>query len=183
MRWQDIDKQVCSVARALAIVGDRWTLLVLRDAFLGTRRFEDFQRQLGVSRHRLADRLNKLVSHGLLLKVKYQERPARFEYRLTPKGVDIYPVLVTLAQWGDQWCDDGNGAPVQYLHRSCGNKTRALLTCSECGDALLPQEVAPVPGPGLKAAVAAGTGMYVESQGGGEMVDSLPPLLRTALPG
>ena len=179
MRWEEIDQQICSVARALAVVGDRWTLLVIRDAFLGIRRFEDFRRNLGISRHRLADRLGKLVANGVLLKVRYQDKPARYEYRLTPRGVDLYPVLLTLAQWGNQWCDDGNGPPVEYLHRSCGEKTHALLTCSECGEPLLPQQVTPVPGPGLETALAeggAGINPAVVGEATGEAF--LPPMLR-----
>lgn len=181
MRWEDIDQQVCSVARTLSVVGDRWTLLVVRDAFLGTRRFEEFRRQLGISRHRLSDRLNKLVREGVLLKVRYQERPTRYEYRLTPKGVDLYPVMVTIAQWGNHWCDDGNGAPLEYLHRKCGKKTHAILSCSECGDELRPREVAPRVGPGLKAALESGKGMYPEPSEGAQTKDLLPPLLRNSI--
>src|SRR5438093_10546705 len=92
MRWRDIGDLTCSVARALSVVGDRWTLLILRDAFLGVRRFEDLQADLGTTRHRLADRLRKLVEHGVLERVRYAERPPRFEYRLTAKGRDLSPV-------------------------------------------------------------------------------------------
>src|SRR5207249_8142736 len=105
MRWQDIGDMTCSVARALSVVGDRWTLLVLRDAFLGVRRFEDFHTDLGTTRHRLADRLRKLVDHGVLERVPYADRPRRFEYRLTEKGRDLYPVVVSLTRWGDRWID------------------------------------------------------------------------------
>src|SRR5437773_8264663 len=103
MRWRDIGDLPCSVARALSVVGDRWTLLVLRDAFLGIRRFEDFHADLGTSRHRLADRLHKLVEHGVLARVPYAERPRRFEYRLTEKGLDLYPVVVSLTPRADRW--------------------------------------------------------------------------------
>ena len=96
MRRDEIGEVPCSVARTLSVIGDRWTLLVLRDAFLRTRRFEDFQRQLGVTRHLLADRLKKLVAEDILLKVRYQEKPARCEYRLTRKGRDLHPVIVSL---------------------------------------------------------------------------------------
>src|SRR5262245_9027633 len=101
MRWREIGGMTCSVARALSIVGDRWTLLILRDAFLRTRRFEDFQASLNLTRHRLADRLRKLVDAGVLERVRYQERPSRYEYRLTEKGRDLYPVIVSLVRWGD----------------------------------------------------------------------------------
>ena len=86
MRWDDIDKQVCSVARSLSVVGERWTMLIIRDAFLGTRRFDQFQSNLGITRHRLSERLGKLVDAGVLVKVPYNDRPLRYEYRLTRKG-------------------------------------------------------------------------------------------------
>ena len=177
MRWDDIDQQVCSVARALAVVGDRWTLLILRDAFLGTRRFADFQRKLGVSRHRLSERLTKLVEQGVLKKVPYQERPPRHDYRLTEKGVALYPVLMTLSQWGTDWCDDGHGAPVEYLHDSCGHKAQPVLACSECGDEMSPWDVTPQVGPGLRAAMVRGEGMFATDNG--ESPGGLPPVLRS----
>src|SRR5215468_6701997 len=99
MRWADVGDLSCSVARTLSVVGDRWTLLVLRDAFLGIRRFESFQ-AVGLSRHRLADRLRRLVGAGVLERVRYQERSPRYEYRLTEKGRDLYPVIVSLLHWG-----------------------------------------------------------------------------------
>ena len=89
MRWDDIGQQVCSVARALSVVGERWTLLILRDAFMGTRRFEQFQTRLGITRHRLSERLGKLVEEGVLMKVRYSDKPPRFEYRLTRKGLAL----------------------------------------------------------------------------------------------
>jgi DNA-binding HxlR family transcriptional regulator len=179
MRWQDIDQQVCSVARSLAVVGDRWTLLILRDVFLGTRRFEDFRRQLGISRHRLSDRLKKLVAGGVLTRVRYQEKPERFEYRLTTKGLGLYPVMITLAQWGTEWCGDDNGAPVEYLHNTCGHKTHAQLCCSECGSQLEPHDVTPMIGPGLAAALAQGDGMFTEMPDNADIADRLPPYLQS----
>ena len=172
MRWEDIDQQVCAVARSLAVVGDRWTLLILRDAFLGTRRFDDFQRQSGMSRHRLSDRLTRLVEDGVFRKEPYQQRPLRHEYRLTRKGLALYPVMMMLARWGDDWADDGNGAPVEYLHRNCGQVMRPEMSCSECGERLQPGEVAAVIGPGLEAALDAGAGMYNHDK-----APPLPPFL------
>ena len=100
MKWEEIDQQACSVARALSVLGERWTLLIVRDAFRGTRRFDEFQRSLGVTRHRLAERLRKLVDEGVLTRVAYMDRPTRYEYRLTRKGLALYPVLLTLSHWG-----------------------------------------------------------------------------------
>ncbi|NQX87500.1 MAG: helix-turn-helix transcriptional regulator [Halioglobus sp.] len=150
MRWDDIDKQVCSVARALSVVGERWTMLILRDAFFGTRRFDQFQSNLGITRHRLSERLGKLVEQGVLVKVPYHDRPVRYEYRLTRKGLGLYPVLMSLAVWGDEWMDNGEGAPLEWVHQTCGHKTTPTLTCSECGEALRPEEVKPQLGPALK---------------------------------
>ncbi|MEH6568657.1 MAG: helix-turn-helix domain-containing protein [Halioglobus sp.] len=149
MRWDEIGEQTCSVARALSVVGERWTLLILRDAFLGTRRFEQFQHHLGITRHRLSERLGKLVEHGVLVKVAYQDRPVRFDYRLTRKGLALYPVMMSLGRWGDDWMDGGEGAPLEYVHQNCGKPTQAQITCSECGEALRPQEVETRLGPAL----------------------------------
>ena len=149
MRWRDIGGLPCSVARALSVVGDRWTLLILRDAFLGMRRFEDFQRDLGTTRHRLAERLRTLVAHGILERVRYQDRPPRFEYRLTEKGRDLYPVVVSLTRWGDRWMTDRQGPPVELIHRVCGKTTMPALACPECGAAVAARDMIARPGPGF----------------------------------
>jgi DNA-binding HxlR family transcriptional regulator len=174
MRWDEIDQQVCSVARALSVVGERWTLLILRDAFLGTRRFDKFQSNLGITRHRLSERLGKLVDHGVLVKVPYHERPLRHEYRLTRKGLGLYPVLMSLARWGDEWMDQGEGAPLEYIHQKCGKKTTPVLTCGACGDALRPEEVTPTLGPALMALAA-----QLEREGA--LPEDIPPLLRRSM--
>src|SRR6201985_378573 len=101
MRWSNLDKEACSVARTVSVIGDRWTLLILRDCFLRVRRFEAFQARLGITRHLLAARLKKLVEAGVLKKVPYQDRPARYEYVLTPKGLDLHPVIMGIVHWGD----------------------------------------------------------------------------------
>ena len=126
----------CSIARTLEVVGERWSLLILRDAFYGVRRFDDFQQELGVARNILTDRLNKLVGHGVLEKSQYEERPPRFEYRLTEKGRDLLPVLLTMMRWGDRWAMTGDAPPVTLTHTTCGNDTHAILTCASCGEEL-----------------------------------------------
>ena len=141
MRWQDIDQQPCSLARSLAIIGDNWTLLVLRDCFLGVRRFDDFQQRLGVTRHVLSDRLRKLADGGGLEKVAYQERPLRHEYRLTPMGRDLYPVIAHLAQWGDKYLAGDAGPPLVRVHRQCGEPLEAKLQCGHCGDSVEAQDI------------------------------------------
>ncbi len=150
MRWGEIGGMTCSVARALSIVGDRWTLLILRDAFLRTRRFEDFQASLRLTRHRLADRLKKLVDAGVLERVRYQDRPPRYEYRLTEKGRDLYPVIVSLVRWGDRWMAGADGPPIELIHRSCGHQITPTLTCPDCGQAISARDMQPQLGPALR---------------------------------
>lgn len=143
MRWQEIGGIRCSIARTLSVIGDRWTLLVLRDCFLGAHRFEAFQASLGLSPHLLSVRLGKLVEHGILARRPYQERPLRHEYRLTEKGRDLYPVIVSLLRWGDRWMAEGEAPPVELVHRACGHRTTPTLACSECGESLDPRGVEP----------------------------------------
>jgi len=131
----------CSIARTLSIVGDRWTLLVLRDCFLGARRFDQFSESLGVSPHLLSTRLAKLVEAGVLERRPYQEKPARYEYRLSEKGRDLYPVIAGLVRWGDRWMADAEGPPVTLVHRDCGHATTPTLVCSECGEGIDPRNI------------------------------------------
>jgi DNA-binding HxlR family transcriptional regulator len=136
MKWTELDRETCSLARALAVVGDRWTLLILRDAFLGVRRFEGFERSLKISRRMLADRLAGLVAEGLLEQRLYQERPPRHEYRLTEKGLALYPALLALVHWGDDWYAGEAGPPLRHRHRACDRHFHMVATCSACGEAL-----------------------------------------------
>ena len=142
----------CSVAAALEILGEWWTLLVLRDAFLGVRRFEDFQRRLGIARNVLTTRLQTLVAHGVLERRRYQERPERFEYRLTDKGLDLYPVLLSLMEWGDRWTGPEAGPPLVVVHRACGYESAPRLVCDHCGEPVAARDMQPVTGPGWNAA-------------------------------
>lgn len=151
MRWEELDREACSVARALSVVGDRWTLMILRECFLGTRRFEAFEARLRIARHVLADRLKKLHEANVLTKVAYQERPRREEYRLTEIGRDLYPVMVTLAQWGDKYMAP-DGPPLLRVHDTCGHVMTAHLTCGECGEQVHPGHVTVKPGPGASLA-------------------------------
>jgi DNA-binding HxlR family transcriptional regulator len=146
------ETQNCSIARALEVVGDRWTLLVIRTAFEGVRRFDDFAEQLGMARNVLADRLNRLCDEGLLRKHRYQERPDRYEYRLTRKGVELWPAMMILLKWGDRYYA-AEGPPLVIHHRGCDGTLTDRLTCDSCGAALGPTDVEPRPGPGARAAV------------------------------
>jgi DNA-binding HxlR family transcriptional regulator len=141
VRWGEIRGLPCSVARTLSVIGDRWTLLILRDCFMRSRRFEEFQRSLGVTRHVLSDRLRKLVDAGILEKVRYQEKPARDEYRLTEKGLDLYPVMVSLLRWGDRWMAGERGAPLTLVHKACGQRMHPALVCPECGEPVGPRDL------------------------------------------
>lgn len=142
----------CSIARTLEIVGEWWTPLILREAFLGTRRFEDFQRNLGVARNVLTSRLQGLVSHGILERSRYQEHPERHEYRLTERGLELFPILAALMRWGDHWAGDGGEAPMVLVHEPCGHDAQARLVCSHCGGEVTAQTVRPEPRPGTRQA-------------------------------
>lgn len=144
MRWTDIADTRCSIARALSVVGDRWTLLVLREAFLGTTRFEDYRTRTGAARHLVAERLAHLVEHGVLERVSYSDRPPRFEYRPTPKGHDLYPVIVGLMAWGDRWMAHEDGASMTVVHEPCGAEVTTELHCGSCEGEIQVADVRPV---------------------------------------
>lgn len=149
MRWNDIGNEICSVSRALSVVGDRWSLLIIRSAFLKARRFSDFQSDIGLTKHRLSDRLNKLVEEGVFEKVLYQQKPARYEYVLTPKGLDLYPLILSLVHWGDRWMAGEEGAPIEHIHKNCGQRIKPSYYCPECQDSIRPQDMRVVAGPAL----------------------------------
>lgn len=146
----DLSAFECSVARTLEVVGDKWTLLILRDAFYGVRRFEDFTRDLGIARNVLTDRLGRLVDEGVLEKRQYEEHPPRFEYVLTPKGRDLLPVILTMMRWGNDWEQDAD--PPAHLYHD-GHRTDAVISCRECGDALTPHNIRVEPLPPVVAEV------------------------------
>jgi DNA-binding HxlR family transcriptional regulator len=137
----DFSTMECSVARTLDVIGDKWSLLILRDAFYGVRRFDDFREDLGVARNVLADRLQKLVATGIFERRQYEERPPRFEYRLTEKGRALLPVLLAMIGWGDRWTNDSGTPPVTLTHTACGCRTTPLVVCDRCGGELTLREV------------------------------------------
>ena len=149
MLKRDYEGQNCSVARALELVGERWTLLIVRDAFLGLRRFEQFQENLVIARNVLTDRLNRLVNEGVLERVRYSERPERYEYRLTQKGRDLNLALSGLRQWGDKYLSD---KPPRVLRRKADKKPVVVALVPKGAEVLRADEVELVPGPGLKPA-------------------------------
>jgi DNA-binding HxlR family transcriptional regulator len=148
MLKRDYEGQNCSIARALEVVGERWTLLIVRDAFLGLRRFDEFQESLGIARNVLTNRLNRLVEAGILERVRYSERPERFEYRLTPKGGELSIALAGLRQWGDKYVSD---KPPHVMRRKADNRPVVAALVPKGSAVLRPREVETVPGPRLKA--------------------------------
>ena len=143
-------EQVCSIARTLEVVGERWTLLILRDAFLGVRRFDDFQTRLEISRSVLTGRLAELVEAGLLRREPYQERPTRYDYLPTEKALDLWPSLVALAGWGSAHATP-DGPPREFFHQACGTAVRAVARCPHCDVDVTPEEAGSRPGPGYRA--------------------------------
>jgi DNA-binding HxlR family transcriptional regulator len=158
MLGRTYEGQNCSVAKTLELIGERWTVLVLREVFLGRRRFDEIAARLGVARNVLTARLQRLVDEGVLAKVRYQERPARYEYRLTEKGIDLWPVLVALMQYGDAYYAP-DGPPLVLTHSGCGGHVDSHRICDRCGARLTARDVTPQPGPGASAeAPAAASG-------------------------
>jgi DNA-binding HxlR family transcriptional regulator len=148
----EYDPAKCNIAAALSIVGEKWTFLVLREAFNGIRRFDDMQRRTGAPRQVLSNRLSRLVDDGLLRKVPYREpgqRP-RSEYRLTEKGIDLFPVIVALMTWGDKYASELVGPPVVLTHRDCGAQVELELTCADGHVLSSARDVTPKPGPGAR---------------------------------
>lgn len=154
MLGRTYDDQICSIARALELVGERWSLLIVRDAFLGLSRFEEFQASLGIARNVLTERFNRLVEEGIFERVSYQERPLRYQYRLTSKGRDLGSALLALMQWGDRHLAGEAGRPRLVEHGECGGELAVQLVCKKCGEAAKPPEVVLKPGPALRDAAA-----------------------------
>jgi DNA-binding HxlR family transcriptional regulator len=150
MKWNSLEEEQCSLSRTVAVIGDRWSLLVLRDCFLRIRRFEDFQARLGVTRHVLAERLRKLTRHGVLRRAPYQARPKRYEYILTQKGLDLYPIVMAIVHWGDVHMIDERGRPLIHEHKTCGKIFDPIMVCSECGEPLSARDVCVHAGPGAR---------------------------------
>jgi len=132
MKHRALDEVYCSVARTWSVLGDRWTMLVLREAFAGTSRYDRFQTKLEIGRTLLSERLNRLVDEGIFDRIKYSEKPERFEYKLTRKGLDLYPVLLALMEWGDRYKVED--PPVRLFHKACGAEADPHLVCSHCAE-------------------------------------------------
>lgn len=153
MGWAEVGESVCPIARALAVVGDRWTGLIVRELFLGVKRFEEFQAQTGMSSHLLSTRLKRLESEGIVQRRSYCQRPPRYEYRLTAKGLDLYPMLLSLKAWGEKWggLEPGAAPAVVITHRSCGHALGVQLTCPTCHEPFGPKDAHAVMGEHFQA--------------------------------
>jgi DNA-binding HxlR family transcriptional regulator len=142
-----LDHMNCSIARTLDVIGDAWTGLILRDIALGITRFDALQRDLGISRKVLSERLASLVEHDVLQRVPYQEKPARYDYYPTEKGADLGYVLLAMQTWGNRWIFGEQGPPLLLRHESCGATIEAVSACSNCGEQLSVADLTPLPGP------------------------------------
>ena len=158
--WSEPGGQSCACARTLSVILVRWTLMILRDWFMKVRRFAEFHERLGIARPILTDRLRKLTDAFVRTKVAYQTEPLRYEYRLTEKGLDLYPIVMGIVHWGDMHMAGRKGRPLLHRHAVCGHDFDPVLTCSECGEEASPRDVKIMLGPGA------------------EDVDHLPPALR-----
>jgi DNA-binding HxlR family transcriptional regulator len=142
----------CTVGRALAVLGEKWSFVILREVFLGIRRFDDLRVRTGISRQVLTGRLGTLVEHGILRRVPYREPGARqrHEYRLTDKGFDLYPVLLALREWGDRYLADAEGGPLSVVHKDCGEPVTLVARCDAGHEVDKPRDLVPRPGPGAR---------------------------------
>lgn len=151
MQRTDFGDMACSIARTLEVMGEPWSPLILRDVFVGICRFEQLQRDLGISRKVLTERLRWLEERGVLERHEYSSRPPRHEYRLTAKGMELVDVLMTMVRWGDKWLAGEAGPPVLYRHRACGRIGHVEPVCSACGEPMHATDVDVEPGPALTA--------------------------------
>lgn len=140
MRWSEIDTIPCPLAQAMSVIGDSWTLLILRDAMRGARKFDEFQQSIRASRAIVSERLGHLVEHGVMEKVQYEAHPPRFEYRLTDRGRALQPVMMTMAHWAETHMPK-RVRPPKRRHTTCGHKFHPVVTCSECGETVTPETV------------------------------------------
>jgi DNA-binding HxlR family transcriptional regulator len=151
MQLTSLKEWNCSIARTLDVVGEWWTLLILRDALRGTRRFDDFHDSLGMARSVLTARLKKLTDEGVLEKLRYRDHPPRYEYQLTDKGQALFPVIAALLHWGDDWIQGPDTAPARLVHADCGQSMHPELICPHCGGIVSAVNTRTVPGPGAGA--------------------------------
>ncbi len=151
MLRSDYPGQVCSIAKALEVVGERWSLLIVRDVMNRNRRFGELQRSLGVARNVLSARLQRLVEEDILERRPYQSSPERYEYFLTEKGLELWPALIALLAWGDRHSPEPGGPPMLIVHKVCGGEVNDRGICERCGELLHARDARALPGPGVAA--------------------------------
>ncbi|WP_066910253.1 winged helix-turn-helix transcriptional regulator [Millisia brevis] len=149
MKTRSFASWPCTVARTVDILGDAWSVLILREAFYGLRRFDEFVVSLSIPRNTLTARLNALIEHGLVRKVQYQSEPVRHEYELTESGRDFFPVMVAMKTWGDKWTAHAEPLPIILRHNICGHELHATVVCDECGREVRLDDTTPHAGPGF----------------------------------
>jgi DNA-binding HxlR family transcriptional regulator len=154
MLRSDYPGQFCSIAKSLEVIGERWSLLIVRDVMNGNRRFGEIQASLGIARNVLSARLQGLVDEDILERRAYQESPPRHEYFLTEKGLDLWPALIALMHWGDRYSAGPQGPPRLIVHKECGGEINDRGICETCGKVLHARDARQIPGPGLAAAIA-----------------------------
>lgn len=148
MNTSRFSEMTCSLARSLAVMGDAWSSLIIRDIWLGVNRFDDLTNNLGISRNLLTSRLKAMIDDGILVAVPYHDRPVRNEYHLTKAGSELVPPLLALIDWGDRWRSEDRKVPLYVEHDGCGHVTHATVVCSECGEPLTAENITAHPGPG-----------------------------------
>jgi DNA-binding HxlR family transcriptional regulator len=158
MRLTSLSEMNCSIARTVDVVGEWWTPLILRDAFRGTRRFDDFQASLGMARGVLTARLRKLTEQGIMERRAYSDHPPRYDYVLTEKGLALFPVIAALMKWGDTWAPTPAGPSAVFVHDTCGKVTRPVLTCPHCRGEVTAANTHNEPGPGASVPPGAAAG-------------------------
>jgi DNA-binding HxlR family transcriptional regulator len=156
MLRHDYPGQYCSIAKALEVIGERWSLLIVRDVMLGNRRFDELQGSLGIARNVLSARLQRLIDEDILERRPYQTSPERHEYFLTEKGLDLWPALVALLAWGDRHSPTPGGPPMLIVHKDCGGQVSDRGVCESCGEVLHARDARALPGPGVEALALAG---------------------------
>jgi DNA-binding HxlR family transcriptional regulator len=135
------DRINCSLVRTIDVIGDRWSLLILREAFFGTKRFDIFQSNLGIATNILSERLKELVKGEILQRIKDPDDARRFIYRFTKRGLDLYPIVLAMINWGDRWTSEEKGPPLLLYHKTCGHHLEAMMCCSNCGERVHAREV------------------------------------------
>jgi DNA-binding HxlR family transcriptional regulator len=150
----DYPGQTCSIAQSLEVIGERWSLLIVRDVLNGNRRFGEMQASLGVARNVLSARLQRLIAEGILERRPYQQSPERYEYFLTEKGLDLWPALIALLNWGDRYSSSPDGPPKIIIHKECGGQVSERGICESCGELLHARDAKQIPGPGSPLALA-----------------------------